>query len=268
MGIPHRVHERAGQQVLTVENPAQVVDAQACYHRFMAGDIAPRARLANTSPVVAGPPWQMWLLRAPVTLILLLACLLGALVVASGNIELLSLLSFQSYFELGGARFHLDLPETLKTGQFWRLWTPIFLHFGILHLVFNSLWLWEFGRRIEYVQGHGRLLGLVLLIGLGSNYTQYIFAENRLFGGMSGVVYGLVGYCLGWSLVRPGQDFGVPRALIYAMIVLMLLALTGLFTLVGFGAAANAAHLSGFFIGLVAGLILALASPPDTSPDS
>ena len=259
-GIAHRIHESAGKQVLTLDNESLSAAVNELYRRYQSGHIAPQQPLPVPRKEVSTPAWQLRLAAAPLTLALVLACVLGALVVFSGNEYWLSLLTFQSWFDLGGARFFLPLAETLQAGQWWRLWTPIVLHFGLLHLVFNALWLWEFGGRIEIVQGPWRLLGLVAVIALGSNFGQYTFAHNVLFGGMSGVVYGLVGYCWGWSLLRPEQDFGIPRVLIYAMIGLMVLALTGLFTLFGFGAIANAAHFSGFLIGLGLGLLLAAMS--------
>jgi GlpG protein len=259
-GIVHGIHESAGKQVLTLDNEALSPTVNELYRRYQSGHIAPQQPLQTPVTTAATPAWQLRLMAAPLTLTLVLACVLGALVVYSGNDYWLSLLSFQSWFNLGGARFFQPLAETLQAGQWWRLWTPIVLHFGLLHLVFNALWLWEFGGRIEAVQGPWRLLGLVAVIALGSNCSQYYFAHDVLFGGMSGVVYGLVGYCWGWSLLRPEQDFGIPRVLIYAMMGLMVLALSGLFTLFGFGAIANAAHFSGFLTGLGLGLLLAAAS--------
>jgi GlpG protein len=256
-GIAHRIHESAGRQVLSIDNAAMANMVQELYRRFSSGQLAPAAAPQASSESGAVPEWQVRLLAAPVTLVLVIACIIGGLIVFSGRQEWISLLTFQSWFELGGARFYQPILETLQAGQWWRLWTPIFLHFGMLHLVFNGLWLWEFGRRVEVHQGAGRLLLLVLLIGLGSNCIQYLFARNITFGGMSGVVYGLVGYCWGWSLLRPGQDFGIPKVLVYAMLGLMVLALTGIFSLFGFGAVANAAHFSGFLIGLLVGLLLA-----------
>ncbi len=259
-GIAHSIHESAGRQVLSIDNAAMENMVEELYRRFSSGQLAPLPPSPPPTQVQAVPDWQQRLVAAPVTLLLVLGCVLGGLLVFSGRQEWLSVLTFQSWFELGGARFYRPLLETLHEGQWWRLWTPIFLHFGILHLVFNGLWLWEFGRRIEVLQGAGRLLLLVLIIGLGSNCTQYFFAENIIFGGMSGVVYGLVGYCWGWGLVRPQQDFGIPKVLIYMMLGLMVLALTGIFSLFGFGAVANAAHFSGFLLGLVVGLLLASVS--------
>lgn len=259
-GIAHSIHESAGRQVLSIDNAAMANMVEELYRRFSHGQLAPLRPTFAPSSSQAVPDWQQRLVAAPLTLLLVLGCVLGGLLVFSARQEWIGLLTFQSWFELGGARFYRPLLETLQEGEWWRLWTPIFLHFGILHLVFNALWLWEFGRRIEMQQGAWRLLLLVLIIGLGSNCTQYFFANNIIFGGMSGVVYGLVGYCWGWSLVRPQQDFGIPKVLVYVMLGLMVLALTGIFSLFGFGAVANAAHFSGFLIGLVVGLVLASLS--------
>lgn len=256
-GIAHSIRESAGSQVVSIADESMASTANELYRRFSAGELTPQQPVAARPRAQGVTDWQRRLAAAPLTIVLVIGCALGGLVVFSGNQQWLGMLTFQSWFDLGGGRFYRPMLETLQAGQWWRLWTPIFLHFGMLHFVFNALWLWEFGRRIEYLQGAWRLALLVVVIGLGSNVTQYYFANNIVFGGMSGVVYGLVGYCWGYSLLRPEQDFGIPRVLVYAMIGLMVLALSGIFTLFGFGAVANAAHFSGFGLGLVIGLLLA-----------
>lgn len=84
------------------------------------------------------------------------------------------------------------LPEVLH-GQFWRLFTPIFIHYGILHIVFNMLWFYELGSMIEARQSSLFLLGFIAVSAALSNVVQYHFAGPN-FGGMSGVVYALGGY--------------------------------------------------------------------------
>lgn len=85
-----------------------------------------------------------------------------------------------------------NLPE-VQHGEVWRLITPIFIHFGITHLLFNMLWLIDLGSRIEYREGAFKLVVQVVVFAALSNLGQYWINGPR-FGGMSGVVYGLFGY--------------------------------------------------------------------------
>ncbi len=83
-------------------------------------------------------------------------------------------------------------------GQVWRAITPIFIHYGWPHLIFNVLCLYSFGSQIEDKRGSRMLLGLVLLLAVTSNVGQAVESGVRYlgphFGGLSGVVYGLFGF--------------------------------------------------------------------------
>jgi GlpG protein len=94
---------------------------------------------------------------------------------------------------------------SIARGQFWRLVTPIFLHFGILHLVFNLYMFWRFAGQIEDVRGATKLALIVLVTAVLSNIGQAV-AVGPNFGGLSGVVYGLLGYL--WMRVRQGNAEG------------------------------------------------------------
>ena len=84
------------------------------------------------------------------------------------------------------------LPE-VSSGEVWRLVTPILLHLGVIHLLFNMMWLYELGNMIERRHGSLLLLAFVFLIAIPSNVLQFVFS-GPTFGGMSGVVYGLLAY--------------------------------------------------------------------------
>ena len=74
-------------------------------------------------------------------------------------------------------------------GQYWRLISPAFLHFGWLHIAFNSLWMWELGGRVERVMGHFNMLGLFLVIALVSNASQ-VAAISLVWPGLPNGIYG------------------------------------------------------------------------------
>lgn len=132
----------------------------------------------------------------------------------------------------------------VRAGELWRLLTPIFLHFHFLHILLNLLWLVDLGSIIENRQGTGRLATVVLLTALTSNLGQYYFGGPN-FGGMSGVVYGLLGYV--WMLGRHRPELGL--ALRPETIVMMLIWL-GVCAVGAVGNIANWAHA----VGLVAGM--------------
>jgi GlpG protein len=129
------------------------------------------------------------------------------------------------------------------------------MHFGILHLAMNSLWYWELGRRIEVRQGAGGLLALTLLFAGLSNAAQYLFGGPSLFGGLSGVLYGLLGYCWIFQRLAPTPAYHLPPGVLVMMLVWLVLCASGLITALGFGSIANAAHVGGLLAGCLAGLL-------------
>src|SRR5690606_11070458 len=86
------------------------------------------------------------------------------------------------------------LLRSVLSGEQWRLLTPIFLHFGLLHQLFNMLWLWDLGGALEARRGFGFLALFVLISGIGGNLAQYLITGWPYFGGVSGVVFGLLGF--------------------------------------------------------------------------
>ena len=140
--------------------------------------------------------------------------------------------------------------------QYWRLVTPILLHFGWLHITFNSLWLWELGSRTERAVGSLNTLGILLVIAVLSNVGQHVFGGPGLFGGMSGVVYGLLGFAWVAPQLQPRWQIQPARPIMLFMVGWLLLCLFGVVEMLGFGSIANAAHLGGLVSGAVLGLLL------------
>jgi membrane associated rhomboid family serine protease len=85
-------------------------------------------------------------------------------------------------------------PPAIAAGQWWRLVTAGFLHFGPLHIGFNMLALWVIGKDFERVVGRGRFLAVYLVGLLGGSASAFVFGVPRAeVAGASGAVFGLMG---------------------------------------------------------------------------
>ena len=143
----------------------------------------------------------------------------------------------------------------LIENQWWRLITPMFLHFSFAHLAFNCLWIYVLGEKIERVDGKLIVTLLIILTGVFSNLLQYFWTSSSLFGGLSGVIYGMLGYCLVMEMESNYDKYGLPPGLYLFMIAWLILGFLGILDLFGFGSVANFAHLGGMLSGLMFAMI-------------
>jgi len=164
---------------------------------------------------------------------------------------IIQVLSIEQYGEMIQSRGML--PE-IFAGEIWRLFTPIFLHFGPLHLLFNMLWLKDLGTAIEKRHSSLVLAILIMAIASASNLAQYL-VKGPTFGGMSGVVYGLFGYIWMQSRYNPSSGFYLDKQIVTMMIAWFFLCLSGLA-----GPIANMAHGVGLLSGMAIGYISAFVS--------
>ena len=259
MQVPHRVSEEAGEQVLWAPE-AISEDVRLLYQRFPAGDpdqqldLPPAARSQR-------PGFVEQLRHSPMTALVLLATLIvGGLTLLGSNLDTMEWFSFLQYRVAGEYIQFTPLTESLAAGQWWRLVTPMLIHFGFLHIAMNGMWYWELGRRIEARQGGINLLGLTLLFSLVSNYAQYYYGGPGLFGGLSGVLYGLLGHCWIYQWLSPNPAYRLPRGVLVMMLVWLALCMSGLMSMIGFGEIANAAHVGGLLVGCFSGLLGGLYS--------
>lgn len=85
-------------------------------------------------------------------------------------------------------------PPIVATGEWWRVLTSGFLHYGLLHLAMNMFALWVIGRDIELMLGRVRFIALYVLSLLGGGVAVYLFgALDGAVAGASGAVFGLMG---------------------------------------------------------------------------
>ena len=138
--------------------------------------------------------------------------------------------------------------------QWWRLISPMFIHFSFAHLAFNCLWIYILGEKIERVDNSITFLMLIIFSSICSNYLQFLWTGSSLFGGLSGVIYGLIGYCMILEMDANYDRYQLPSGLYLFMIVWLILGFLGILELFGFGSVANFAHLGG----LVSGILFAI----------
>lgn len=151
---------------------------------------------------------------------------------------------------LASVRFWTTLPE-IASGQWWRFFTPVFLHYSLWQLLFNLLWMQDLGTVLERRIGAWRFAGLVALLAAVSNLAQFL-AAGAQFGGLSGVVYGVFGYL--WVRGKRDFHFHVVFSPLTSGLLLVYLAL-GIFGVLG--PTATAAHFSGFATGGLLGWLAA-----------
>jgi GlpG protein len=199
-----------------------------------------RVKMGFRKPIEVDQEWVKikTLPRGPVTYAITVACVI---------------LYALSYTEMGKhlqSIMFMGSPETgflyeVSHGQIWRLITPIFIHLSILHILFNMLWFKDLGYLIENAFGKNDLLILIGISGVVSNLFQYCVSGPE-FGGMSGVLYGMLGFVWVYKKLNHDFEYALPMRDIGIMVGWLLACLTGFL-----GPIANTAHAGGLFVGML-----------------
>lgn len=248
VGVPCRISEEQGEQVVWLQSAADQSALVQALAAQQSGDLPPVRPFSAPSQLAAR--WRE-LKQLPVTLSLLLLGLAGGLLVTlNPSLTWVHWFTFTDFRLAGNSIYFSGLSNTLAQAEYWRLLTPMFLHFGLFHLLFNSLWVWEMGRRIEALRSGRLLLLLTLITSLAANGLQYAMSGPSLFGGLSGVLYGYLGYIWIWQRYWPARGFGLNGGIIGFMLVWLVLCLTGVVDQFIDGSVANGAHLGGLLAGI------------------
>jgi GlpG protein len=145
----------------------------------------------------------------------------------------------------------------LKKGELWRLITPIFVHYGAVHLAFNMIMLYQIGSVIEDRRGTWRIGLMVLAIAIASNAAQSLaplsWGGSPFAAGMSGVVYGLFGYLWMKSLYAPELGLFVSRSTVFVLLLWLVLGISGV--LEQHIRVANWTHGVGLLVGVAIGYL-------------
>lgn len=142
-----------------------------------------------------------------------------------------------------------------QDGEWWRLGSAMFLHFGLLHLALNIWALWDGGQWVERMYGHFRFVAIYLLAGLAGNLLSLVVHAGRaVSGGASGAIFGIYGALLSFLwLEREQIHAGEFRWLFWAAVGFSMATIIFGLMIPGID---NAAHIGGLLAGLILGVLL------------
>lgn len=145
-------------------------------------------------------------------------------------------------------------PPYVKNGEYWRLLTATFMHFGFEHILNNMLILACAGPILEQALGHVRYLCLYLLAGVGGSTLSYLQmlqkAEYEVSAGASGAIFGIIGALLWIVIVHKGHyETLTGRGLLFMIVISLYYGITS-------RDVDNWAHIGGLLMGFVIAIIL------------
>ena len=214
-------------------------------------------RLMSTEPSITGPFVQRQPVQPPrnqvprpiVTSILIGLNVLVFLAMLAGG------LSFFSPNAEQVLRWGANYGPLTESGQWWRLFTACFLHFGIIHIAFNMYVLYQIGFFTERLFGGPRYLALYLIAGIGGNLIGLVLHPNVVAAGASGAIFGVYGGLLAY-LFRYRGVANTQAAKAVTRSVFIFLGYNLIYGLADRHTDLTA-HIGGLITGFLAGLVLA-----------
>lgn len=112
-----------------------------------------------------------------------------------------------------------------KGGEYWRFFTSMFMHFGLMHILNNMVMLGASGQMVEKAMGHVKFLITYLFAGICGSVLSYIIMLKKqdyaVSAGASGAIFGLVGALVWIVIANRGLYEGISRQQVIIMVVLM-----------------------------------------------
>ncbi len=167
---------------------------------------------------------------------------------ASGGGDLIGGPGVEKMIEVGG----MFPPSLAINHEYWRLITPIFLHYGLLHIAFNMYALYLFGPVVSSNFGAKKMLLIYLLAGIGGNVAEFVLGSPFAVGaGASGSIFGLFGAVLAYGYMHRNTRMGRAQVQWVVQILVMNLFLTFAIPNIGY-----LAHLGGLASGAALAFLL------------
>lgn len=248
MGIAHRIAEESGNQSIYVANSDNLSEAKSILDLYLNDQLETSGNFVEEKLFPINANLLGLLLESPITICIIGLTLLIAIVTSLGSD--LSVYSVLLYPLIDTSSLLGSLGELRSVLMLTKTVTPMFLHFGELHLVFNMLWMWYFGKQLEQILPAWLFLSSIILISFTSNTVQYLVSGYNNFGGMSGVIYGLVGFSWIFSKIQFKKNMVISNNLFIFFIVSLVV-----MEVFASSRIATAAHVGGLVSGLILGAL-------------
>jgi membrane associated rhomboid family serine protease len=180
-------------------------------------------------------PVTVFLIFANVVVFVILAVMQQTIMMDRG-IDLIALLH-------AGANFN---PFTVG-GEYWRLFTSLFIHIGIVHLLVNMFALWSLGRDLEPLTGSLQFALLFLICGVAGSIASLFFNVFVISAGASGAIFGLYGYWLAGEVISNFRDKRNLMEILFSFIIFVVIQ----YLIAGVMPLDTAAHVGGAVAGAV-----------------
>lgn len=239
-------HTQQAQQISEdfLANPQHPKYQQAAWDKGQNVDLTPSESAFSIQNVVSDA------IKAPFTSAVFLLCVV------------VYVLSFLGLFgPIAQQLLMQPLATVAQTNEWWRLLGPAFIHFSALHIIFNLLWWSMLGAKIERTFGVSMLFIVFMVSAIVSNVAQSFFTQPvqgnlLLFGGLSGVVYAVMGFVWWCGWLRPSWGVSLPNSIVGFMLVWLVLGYADILWV----NMANAAHTAGLVSGCLFAALLSLGS--------
>ena len=234
--IAHIFTEEGADQVLWLRDETQTDFIDNFLEKYLSGEI--QMRRTSKMDLLRRPGLLEFAAASPITTVTILMGFLGYLV---GDVMQSS--------TIFGYLAYLPLSYLLSNFEFWRLITPAFIHFSVAHYVLNAVWICILGRGLENYLGAKHYIYVLLFTALCGNVAQFAASYSNLFGGLSGVVYGLLGFLTVGKVLFKEKLIDVQMNVVVIGLISMALGFLGFLDWMSSGGIANWAHLGGFIGG-------------------
>ena len=141
----------------------------------------------------------------------------------------------------------------IASGEYWRLFTAMFLHVGIMHLLVNAFGLLIFGRMVEGIYGHVSFAIIYVLAGLSGSVASYLMSPMTTGAGASGAILGVLGAFAAFFLARRDVLGDMGRQTFLGLGILAAISVLYGFSTPGID---NWAHMGGLVAGFAVGMAI------------